>query len=105
VPALWLVFRWFLKGAAKERIGIILLSALVGHSAWHWLVERGGQLLQYSWSAPALDAAFFAAATRWAMLAVGSALVLFAMNEIVNRLRRVGGPRGSAPGNASTADP
>jgi hypothetical protein len=88
VPALWLVFRYVFKGVAYERIGIVLLSALVGHSAWHWSIERVGQLLQYSWQPPVLDAPFFAAALRWAMLVVGSALVLLVMHELVSRLRR-----------------
>jgi len=88
VPLLWALFRFALLGSARERMGIILLSALVAHSAWHWLIERGSQLPAYSWRAPVFDAAFFAAATRWAMLAVGSVIVLLAMQELVNRLRR-----------------
>lgn len=88
VPLLWALFRFILKGPARERMGVILLSALVGHSAWHWLIERGSQLPAYAWRAPVLDAAFFAAAARWAMLAVGSIIVLLAMQELVSRLRR-----------------
>jgi hypothetical protein len=35
VPALNLLFRY-----APERAGGIVIAVLVGHTAWHWLVER-----------------------------------------------------------------
>ena len=31
-----------------ERIGTIILSALVAHTGWHWMIERGDQLGRYS---------------------------------------------------------
>ncbi|MEI9984425.1 MAG: HupE/UreJ family protein [Aliidongia sp.] len=37
IPALALLFR----GAMSGRMGIIVLSALVAHTAWHWMIERG----------------------------------------------------------------
>jgi hypothetical protein len=92
VPALWLLFRYALNTKARERMGIILLSALVAHSAWHWLIERGNALAQYAWRMPVLDVSFFAAAARWAMLLVGSMLVLLAMHELVTRWRRIRSP-------------
>jgi hypothetical protein len=70
VPALIVLFR-----VVNERIGAILLSALIAHTAWHWMTERGAQLGAYEW--PALDAAFFAAAVRWTMLIVGLAAVVW----------------------------
>ena len=36
VPALDLLFR----SAVAERVGTIILSALVAHTAWHWMIER-----------------------------------------------------------------
>ena len=39
VPVLGWLFR-----RIPERIGTILLSALVAHSAWHWMTERGSVL-------------------------------------------------------------
>jgi len=72
-------------GIASDRIGAILLSVLVAHTAWHWLSERGSQLLDFPWQAPTFDAAFFAAAMRWAMLVVGSVAVLWLLNELYRR--------------------
>ena len=36
IPALELLFRY----VVAERTGTIILSALVAHTAWHWMVER-----------------------------------------------------------------
>jgi len=43
IPALVLLFRY----VVAERIGTILLSALVAHTAWHWAVDRGTALVAY----------------------------------------------------------
>ncbi len=37
IPLLSLMFRY----VVAERIGTILLSALVAHTAWHWALDRG----------------------------------------------------------------
>jgi hypothetical protein len=67
IPALQLLFR-FVVG---ERVGTIILSAFVAHTAWHWMTERFETLRQFSF--PALDAATLVLALRWLM-----ALVLLA---------------------------
>jgi hypothetical protein len=51
-----------------ERTGTVILSALVAHTGWHWMVARGAQLSQFDW--PELDARFLASAMRWTMLLV-----------------------------------
>jgi hypothetical protein len=61
IPALALLFRY----VVGERIGIIILSALVAHTAWHWMTERWGALREAEW--PALTAAGAASAIRWLM--------------------------------------
>lgn len=62
IPALLFLFRF----VVAERIGTIILSALVAHTGWHWMIERGGQLKQFR--RPALDASLLASAMRWLML-------------------------------------
>lgn len=64
VPVLDVLFRF----AVAERIGTILLSALVAHTGWHWMIERGERLRQFRFEWPPLDAALLAAAMRWLML-------------------------------------
>jgi HupE/UreJ protein len=61
VPALALLFRL----VVPERLGIIILSALVAHTAWHWMLERGELLARFP--LPTLDAAFLASAMRGLM--------------------------------------
>ena len=43
IPLLDLVFRRL----PDERVGSILISALIVHTAWHWTGERGADLLRY----------------------------------------------------------
>ena len=61
VPLLALLFRY----AVAERMGTIILSAVVGHTGWHWMLERWALLAKYSFTAPALNAATGAIALRW----------------------------------------
>jgi hypothetical protein len=66
VPVLGLVFRY----VVAERIGTIILSALVAHTAWHWMTERGAELLAYDFGAVVLDGALLAGLMRWLMFAL-----------------------------------
>jgi hypothetical protein len=63
-----------LRHAVAERIGIIILSALVAHTGWHWMQERGEQLLKFP--VPVMDAAAWASLLRWllAALLLGAAM-------------------------------
>ncbi len=63
VPALNLVYRFALKG--RERIGTIVLSALVAHTGWHWMTDRGSVLVQYQFRWPAFSVAFVASVIGW----------------------------------------
>ena len=59
IPALRALFRF----VVAERMGTIILSALVAHTGWHWMLERGAILGRFQ--PPELDAAFLAGAMRW----------------------------------------
>ena len=74
IPLLGLLFRYVLA----ERIGIIILSVLIGHTGWHWILERAERLSQFPW--PALDAATLASAMRWLMAALLLAGAVWAVN-------------------------
>ena len=62
------VLAWGFRRAVAERMGTILLSALVAHSAWHWMSEGWTQLREYTFYWPALDMELFEAMTRFVML-------------------------------------
>lgn len=60
-----------------ERMGVIILSALVAHTGWHWMTERWEALRLAEW--PRLDAAGLVTLARWAaalLLAYGAAHLL-----------------------------
>jgi hypothetical protein len=81
IPALDALFRH----CVPERIGTIVLSALVAHTGWHWMTERGGRLAQYQFEWPALDVVFLDLLLRWSMLAVGLAGVAWLIFGVLAR--------------------
>jgi hypothetical protein len=83
IPALDILFRF----VVAERLGTIILSVLVGHTAWHWTTERADRLSQFPW--PALDASQLAAAIRWLMgVLILGGLVWLARGALRQRARR-----------------
>jgi len=86
IPLLNLLFRYFVQ----ERIGSILLSALLAHSAWHWMLDRGNTLGEYQFQLPVFDGLFFAGLMRWGMMLIIIALILWGMYEIFRKFSLVG---------------
>ena len=73
VPALALLFR----GAMSGRMGIIVVSAIVAHTAWHWMIDRADVLWKTPWPQP--TGAGLMILARWIVavaLAVGAAKLL-----------------------------
>ena len=77
IPVLNLLFKYFVR----EYIGCILLSALLAHSAWHWMLERGTTLSLYQFQLPVMDSLFWAAVMRWGMMFIIIFAALWAMYE------------------------
>jgi hypothetical protein len=77
VPALELFFRF----VVAERVGTIVLSALIAHTGWHRMLDRWDLLRQYRW--PVLDALAMVTLMRWLMAGV----ILAAGVWLVTRLR------------------
>jgi hypothetical protein len=59
LPLLALLLRRVLVG----RTGMIILSAIVAHTAWHWMIERGEVMWRVEW--PELDQAGITILARW----------------------------------------
>jgi hypothetical protein len=93
VLALPVLARLFRRVVA-ERMGTILLSALVAHTAWHWMAERAAVLRQYRVRWPALDLALLASVMRGLMLALMLVGVVWALWAAFRRFlgRETGGP-------------
>ncbi|MBL8221593.1 MAG: HupE/UreJ family protein [Bryobacterales bacterium] len=72
-----------LRQGSVERMGVIVLSAFVAHTGWHWMTERLEILGRYTFTWPTWDAATIASALRWTMGAVAVAGLMFAMDRIL----------------------
>jgi hypothetical protein len=71
VPVLNLLFR----RVAPERLGVVILSVIVAHQAWHWMIERLAVLQQFPW--PAITTASVVSGLRWLFAAVIIAALLW----------------------------
>lgn len=82
VPALALLFR----AGLPERVGKIILSALVAHTSWHWMTERWGQLVAYDIRLPAWSPAVASALLGWLLLALVSVAAAWGLSWLYGRL-------------------
>jgi hypothetical protein len=87
VPAVALLFRF----AVAERVGTIVLSVIVAHTAWHWMTDRWDALRQFEGPAP--DALFV---TRLLIVLTGVWLIAWAARAFAAR-------RSSTPASSSTS--
>ena len=81
IPMLRLLFRY----AVAERMGTIILSALVAHTAWHWMLDRGHILAQFRFAWPAFTTLLLASALRWLMLFLFLGVLLWFLQKTVQR--------------------
>lgn len=97
IPALDLLF----SHVVAERMGTIILSALVAHTAWHWMVDRYSVLrrfhIQLEW--PAFNDATLASAMRWMMVIVALAGLAWLYFGV---LRNRGGEKATASPDSRT---
>lgn len=82
IPLLSFLFR----RVVAERVGVIIVSVFIAHTAWHWMTERGATLSEYSLALPALDLVFAAAILRGAMVLVIAAGAAWVLSELYRRL-------------------
>ncbi len=84
VPLLDAVFRF----VVAERMGTIILSALVAHTGWHWMTERADHLRRFTFQWPPLNAALLAGALRWLMWILLAAGLAWAAMRFLRRAGR-----------------
>jgi hypothetical protein len=82
VPALAILFR----RVVEPRLGTIILSAIVAHTAWHWMMERGERLTQFSW--PAADPATLAVIVQWTMIVTAAAAIVWVVRVLMPPVRQ-----------------
>ena len=93
IPLLDLLFRY----VVAERMGTIILSALVAHTAWHWMIDRWGNLRQFPVTLPVLNTAFWATAMRWAMVIVALSRLVWLVSLLLKK-------RSNKPAPANVGD-
>src|ERR1051326_9197493 len=79
IPALELLFRF----VVAERVGTIILSALVAHTGWHWMTDRGEKLLQYRFQWPEWNSALVISVLHWLMAIIGVAGGLWLVSTLL----------------------
>ena len=85
IPALDLLFRY----VVAERVGTIIVSALVAHTAWHWMADRASVLSQYRFEWPAVNIILLAGAMRWMMaLVILAGLIWLLWGPLQERMDR-----------------
>jgi len=100
IPALALLFR----RVVPERMGTIILSALVAHTAWHWMLERFAVLRQYQFEMPAMSLSVAASVARGLILLLIVVGAGWAMFEVVRRIQRGATGASGIPSLARGAD-
>jgi hypothetical protein len=97
------VLDWFFR-RVNERLGVVVLSALIAHTAWHWMLDRGAELRKFG--VPAMDAASAASAMRWAIAGLVIAMAVWIVNRKLGPvLRRGDGSTDPGPRVAEHAHP
>jgi hypothetical protein len=81
IPGLNLLFRY----VVAERMGTIILSALVAHTGWHWMIDRGARLGQYRIEWPELTPVFWLTVVRWAIAGVALAALVWIVAGLLRR--------------------
>jgi len=81
IPVLNALFRY----VVEERMGTIILSALVAHTAWHWMLDRADAMRRFPFRWPTLSAAFMANALRWMMVIVAVAGVAWLIDGLLRK--------------------
>jgi uncharacterized membrane protein len=79
IPALG----WLFTRIVAERMGVVLLSAVVAHTAWHWMTDRWTVLAGFPW--PSMDALAWASLMRWTIAAVVTGGLLWWGSGVVRR--------------------
>ena len=99
VPVVQLLFHFVIA----ERMGTIVLSVIVGHTAWHWMTDRWSALSEYQGPAP--DALFV---TRLLMALTAVALTYLLVASAFRRKNLVASAsrrKGASPSSPSSTLP
>jgi hypothetical protein len=86
IPLLDALFKY----VVVERMGTIILSAIVAHTGWHWMTDRARVLSQYQFQLPDLTPALMVNVLRVLMAVVAVAGAAWLVNLLKSRRAEVG---------------
>lgn len=95
LPVLALVLRY----TVSARATVVVASALVAHSGWHWMTERFAVLSEYRFAVPTLDSVLLLSVLRGLLLLAISLAVAWGLSGVLGRLA------GSKPRADGVPDP
>ena len=75
-----------MKRTVSERATVVVASAIVAHSGWHWMVERLQVLAQFHLVWPTVDLLFLLALLRGLLLVAVAGGVGWALSGVLGRL-------------------
>ena len=81
-----LVLTTIRKLPIKERLGIIIASALIAHTGWHWMREHSAELIQYQFTWPSLDVRLLMGLIKWLMLSLITSAAYWMMHGLVRNV-------------------
>jgi hypothetical protein len=81
IPLLALLFRF----VVAERMGTIILSALVAHTGWHWMLDRWERLRQFRFVWPEFNAAWLVNVIHWSMAALIVIGLIWLLSGVMRR--------------------
>jgi hypothetical protein len=81
IPLLDTLFKY----VVVERMGTIILSAIVAHTGWHWMTDRARVLSQYRFEMPDLTPALMVGVLRVLMVVVAVAGAAWLLNLLKSR--------------------
>lgn len=91
VPLLAALFRRI----ALERAAVLVASALIAHTSWHWMLDRYAVLSRYRFTWPALDAAFAIGAMQVTMGVLIAGGIWWVLSKVMTRLTAPAPQRGA----------
>ena len=86
IPLLDALFKY----VVVERMGTIILSAIVAHTGWHWMTDRARVLSKYQFQMPDLTPALMVNVLRVLMVVVAVAGAAWLVNVLKSRRAGVG---------------
>ncbi len=85
------VLNLLLRRLVPERTGIIILSAIIAHQAWHWMMDRLAVLQRFPW--PSFTLNDLVSGLHWLFLAVALAAGLWLVSLFAQRWTQSAAPR------------